>query len=205
MLKRLLFAALCGVFLASATWAQEETTRPRTNNPIPPDSVQEDRLPANNTPRPRRTGSKTSRRARSATGEETPVTTAADENGVRATFADLVKAIEDVNVDGVTKLYWKAPQLVMFNRNGSVTKGWEQMRENREASYASVKDVKLTTRDVSVQMLGRDGAVLSCLWTQSQKNDGKFEASSGRMSLVFRRMNNQWRIVHLHTSPGVEK
>jgi hypothetical protein len=42
----------------------------------------------------------------------------------------------------------------MFNYNGSVTKGWDQVRENRKSSYPEIKDVKLDVRDVAVTMLG---------------------------------------------------
>ena len=127
---------------------------------------------------------------------------AAGEAAVKATFAELVKAIEAADAEAVANLYWNSPNLLMFNRNGTITKSWEQMKANRVAGYASVSEVKLTTRSVNILMLGGDGASLSCLWTQSQKNDGKFESSNGRMTLVFRRIKNEWKIVHLHTSPG---
>jgi ketosteroid isomerase-like protein len=75
------------------------------------------------------------------------------------------------------------------------------MRKNRESSYPEMKDVKLDVRDLRVQMLGRDGAVVSCLWTQSQTFRGTSETATGRMTLVFRRVGNTWRAIHLHTSP----
>ena len=51
-----------------------------------------------------------------------------------------------------------------------------------------------------VQMMGRDGAVVTCLWTQSQTYRGTPETASGRMTLVFRRTGSAWKAVHLHTS-----
>jgi len=63
------------------------------------------------------------------------------------------------------------------------------MRKNREASFPEAKDVKLDIRDYHVQMLGRDGAVVTCLWTQSQTFKGVPETASGRMTLVFKRTN----------------
>ena len=51
-------------------------------------------------------------------------------------------------------------------------------------------------------MLGRDGALVTCLWTQSQTYRGTPETASGRMTLVFRRMGTgAWKAIHLHTSP----
>lgn len=121
--------------------------------------------------------------------------------GVLAAFEELLNGIRNADVDMVTATYWNSPQLILFNNNGTVTKGWEQMRRNRESSYPDLKDVKLDTRDVRVQMLGRDGAVVMCLWTQSQTFRGTPETATGRMTLVFRRVGNSWKAVHLHTSP----
>ena len=120
---------------------------------------------------------------------------------VLAAFKALIAGIEAVNVKAVTDAYWNSPQLVLFNNNGTVTRGWEQMRSNRESSFAKIKDVKLETRDVRVQMLGRDGAVIAFLWTQSQTYDGTPDTATGRTTLVFRRIAKQWKVVHAHISP----
>ena len=97
--------------------------------------------------------------------------------------------------------YWNSPQLVLFNYNDSVTKGWDQLKKNRESSFPQSKDVKLDIRDRHVTMLGRDGAVVSCVWTQSQIFNEKPDTASGRMTLVFKRVGLEWKAVHLHTSP----
>jgi ketosteroid isomerase-like protein len=34
-----------------------------------------------------------------------------------------------------------------------------------------------------------------------QEYDGKLESASGRMTLVFKLINKQWKAIHLHTSP----
>lgn len=121
--------------------------------------------------------------------------------GVLAAFEELLDGIRNADVEAVASAYWNSPQLILFNNNGTVTKGWEQMRKNRESSYPDMKDVKLDVRDVRVQMLGRDGAVVTCLWTQSQNFRGTTEMATGRMTLAFRRVGTSWKAVHLHTSP----
>jgi ketosteroid isomerase-like protein len=112
--------------------------------------------------------------------------------------------IRKADVKAVTGVYWNSPRLALFNNNGTVTKGWEQLRKNRESSYPDIKDVKLDVRDVAVTMLGRDGAVVTCLWTQSQTYKGTPEEASGRMTLVFKRVGREWKVIHLHTSPDKE-
>jgi len=122
-------------------------------------------------------------------------------DGVVAAFNHLLDGIRHADVNAVTDVYWNSPRLSLFNYNGSVTKGWDQVRENRKSSYPEIKDVKLDVRDVSVTMLGRDGAVVTCQWTQSQTYKGNPETAAGRMTLVFKRVGNAWKAIHLHSSP----
>jgi ketosteroid isomerase-like protein len=120
---------------------------------------------------------------------------------VRAVFDTLIKNIERADVDAVMSLYWNSPQLTVMNNNGTITRGWAQVRSNRASSYPEAKDVKIETRDVRVQMLGAAGAVVTCLWRQSQEFRGAPEASAGRLTVVFRLVNGGWKIVHTHSSP----
>ncbi len=120
---------------------------------------------------------------------------------VVAAFERLINGIRKADVKIVTGVYWNSPSLILFNNNGTVTRGWEQMRKNRESSYPDMKDVKLDVRDLAVTMLGRDGAVVTCIWTQSQTYKDAPETATGRMTLVFKRVGRDWKAVHLHTSP----
>ena len=120
--------------------------------------------------------------------------------GVLAAFNTLLDGIRHASVDEVMSAYWNNPRLNLFNYNGSVTKGWEQVKKNRESSYPEIKDVKLDVRDVSVTMLGQTGAVVTCQWKQSQTYKGAPETVSGRMTLVFKRIGNAWKAIHLHSS-----
>lgn len=120
---------------------------------------------------------------------------------VRAAFDKLLDGIRASDVDQVMSVYWNSPQLTLFNNNGTVTRTWDQVRSNRESSYPNITDVVLEPRDVRVQMLGRDGAAVSALWTQSQTARGVAERATGRMTVVFQRVGNEWRAVHAHTSP----
>lgn len=120
---------------------------------------------------------------------------------VRTAFNKLLDGIRKANVKTVADVYWNSPQLNLFNYNGTVTKGWEQMRKNRESSYPEIKDVKLEVRDVNITMLGTSGALVTCVWTQSQDYKGTPETASGRMTLVFRKVGTAWKAIHLHSSP----
>lgn len=142
--------------------------------------------------------------APSAPAKATPATAAPGSSAVVAAFDHLMDGIRKADVKAVTNVYWNSPKLSLFNNNGTVTKGWQQLRLNRESSYKDIKDVKLDVRDLSVTMLGRDGAVVTCLWSQSQIYKGTPEAATGRMTLVFKRVGTEWKVIHLHTSPDKE-
>jgi ketosteroid isomerase-like protein len=120
---------------------------------------------------------------------------------VLAAFDKIIDGIRRSNVDLYTSGYWNSSALVLFNYNGTVTKGWDQLKSNRESSFPRSKDVKLDIRDRHVTMLGRDGAVVTCLWAQTQTFNGQPDSASGRMTLVFKRVGVEWKAVHLHTSP----
>jgi ketosteroid isomerase-like protein len=127
---------------------------------------------------------------------------AADEKAVRQTFEDLLAGIRNSNVDAVTGVYWNSPQMLYFNSNGSITLGWEQDRKNREARYPKTSNVKLEAKDVRVTMLGTEGALVTCLWKQTQDYEAVSESAQGRMTLVFKKFGKDWKVIHLHTSPS---
>ena len=121
---------------------------------------------------------------------------------VRDAFERLLEGIRQVDAAKVMDAYDKSPRTLFFNNNGSVTLGWDQMKSNRESSYAKTKDVTLKVDGVRVEMLGPSAAYVSCTWTQSQVYDGKLENAAGRMTLIFKRVGKDWKVVHLHTSPS---
>jgi ketosteroid isomerase-like protein len=183
--------ALAGVCVGqnsnSSAPAAPGASRPRTTPPPAPQG--------NANTQTGNSGGQTGR-ARGNTPKASDLTT----KGVTDAFDTLVAGIEKANVDMATNVYLNSPDLVLFNYNGTVTRGWAQMRKNRESSYPNMKDVKLTIRDQRIRMLSRDSALVTCLWTQSQTYKGTSETVSGRMTLVFQRINGLWKAVHLHTS-----
>ena len=152
------------------------------------------------TERPRTTNTNQSKPTTTPKKQATPSEEPGSE-GVLAAFNKLLNGIRHASVDEVMSAYWNNPQLSLFNYNGSVTKGWAQVRKNRESSYPEIKNVKLDVRDVSVTMLGTTGAMVTCQWTQSQDYKGTPETASGLMTLVFKRVGTAWKAIHLHSSP----
>ena len=146
---------------------------------------------------PQATPSSTPRPVRNETsgGQTSP------SGAVLAAFNALLEGIRNADVKAVTNAYQNTPRLLLFNYNGTVTKGWEQLKANREASYPNMSDVKLDVRDLRVTMLGTTAALITCQWTQSMTFNGTPETDTGRMTIVFRKVGKDWKAVHLHTSP----
>ena len=179
------FALMCGVVVAQNS-NSSTTERPRTTNTnrAKPPAVPAEKAPTKVAPKP---------------AAKKPVATGA--SSPEAAFNALIEGIRHADIRAVTGAYWNDRRLSLFNYNGTVTKGWEQVKKNRESSYPEIKDVKLEIRDLSVTMLEANSALVTCLWTQSQEYKGVPETASGRMTLVFKRFGNEWKAIHLHSSP----
>ncbi len=173
MIKKIIFPAI--LLFAAASLASAQTT-------------------------PKTTTTKTTTGKTVTTATASTVQTA-DAKAVRAAFDRIIEGIRKADVEMVTGVYQNSASTLYFNNNGTVTRGWEQDKQNREARYPDVTNVKLDVRDVRVEMLGTTGAVVTCLWTQSQTYRGTPETATGRMTLVFRRAGGAWKAIHLHTSP----
>lgn len=121
--------------------------------------------------------------------------------GVRDAFDRLIDGIRQVDVDKVMSAYEKSDRLLIFNNNGTATNGWENVKNNVAASYPKVANVTLDITGLRVEMLGKTAAYVHCKWKQSQEYEGKLETAAGRMTLVYRLIGKDWKVVHRHTSP----
>ncbi len=140
--------------------------------------------------------------AQTAKSKQTKTTVAAaNDKGVRDAFDRLIEGIKQVDAEKVMSVYQNSDRILFFNNNGSATIGWETMKKNREASYANISNISLDVTGLRVEMLGKDSAYVTCKWKQQQESNGKLESASGRMTLVFRLIGKEWKVVHLHTSP----
>ncbi len=204
MLKKLLVATSMIASCAGLGWAQNSnssetspSTRTRTVATTPTSTPAQKPAQKTVTKTPPSTSSQTpgaTSTKPAAGGQVSP------SGAVLAAFNGLLDGIRHADVKAVTNAYQNSPRLLLFNYNGTVTRGWEQMRSNRESTYAKVKDVKLDVRDVRVTLLGRDAALITCQWTQSMTYNGVPETDTGRMTIVFRKVGKDWKAIHLHTS-----
>jgi ketosteroid isomerase-like protein len=198
MMKRFLVIvamALACTTLALAQNTNSSTTRTRTVEAKPTPTPKPKAKPATNSTDSEASPAAQKPKSSQSGGQVAP------SSSVLAAFNNLLDGIRHADVKAATGAYQNTPRLVLFNYNGSVTKGWDQLKQNREASYPDMKDVKLDVKGLSVTMLGRDAALITCQWTQSMTFRGTPETDSGRMTIVFRKVGTAWKAIHLHTSP----
>ncbi|MEZ5306422.1 MAG: nuclear transport factor 2 family protein [Pyrinomonadaceae bacterium] len=125
----------------------------------------------------------------------------ANEEQVKKVFDTLVEGIKQNDAEKVMSVYHKDARTLFFNYNGSATIGWENMYNNRKASYEKRANVSLEITGLRVEILSPTAAYVSCKWKQSQEYEGNLEQSTGRMTLVFKKWGKDWKVMHLHTSP----
>lgn len=185
---------LCALVAHATAQTTRRTTTTTTTAPTVPAATQETTTTTTTTTPAR------SRARRTGTAPAATATTAGAAQ-VRAAFDKLLDGIRAANVEQVMGVYASSPQLTVFNNNGTVTRGATDYRSTREQIYSKVTGVNITVRDVRVQMLGRDGAIVTALWTQEQSANGTPESATGRMTVAFQRIGTEWKAVHTHTSP----
>lgn len=200
MLKRFLVVAsvvvCCAVVAVAQNTNSSTTTQPstRTRTIAPPKPSPTPKAVTKSAETQTTAKAKTSAAKTQAAGQVSP------SGAVLNAFNNLLDGIRNADVNAVTGAYQNSPRLLLFNFNGTATKGWDQLKANRENSYPHMKDVKLEVRDLRVTMLGRDSALITCQWTQSMTFRGTPETDTGRMTIVFRRIGREWKAIHLHTS-----
>ncbi len=120
---------------------------------------------------------------------------------VKAAFDRLVEGIKQADAEKVMSVYENSDRTLFFNYNGTATIGWQNMMDNRKSSYADRSNVTLDITGLRVEVLSPTSAYVSCKWKQTQEYKGELENSTGRMTLIFKKIGKDWKVVHLHTSP----
>jgi beta-aspartyl-peptidase (threonine type) len=91
--------------------------------------------------------------------------------------------------------YWSSPDLT-FSGGGRVTRGWEPVLDNYRKRYPDREAMgQLAFSDLEITELGEDAALVLGRWELKRK-----EPVGGVFTLVLRRMDGRWLIVHDHTS-----
>jgi uncharacterized protein (TIGR02246 family) len=104
------------------------------------------------------------------------------------------------DLEGFMATYWRSPDLV-FCSGSTVTKGWDETLARYRQRYQSEgrEMGKLRFDAIEVIPLADDAALARGAW-RLHMTDGK--EPHGLFTLLLRRLDGAWRIVHDHTSSG---
>jgi ketosteroid isomerase-like protein len=93
--------------------------------------------------------------------------------------------------------YWRSPDLV-FTSGGRVQRGWQMTLDRYRATYGSAPETmgRLSFSEVEVHPLGGGAAWVLGRWGLERQG----RVQGGIFTLVFRRIDGRWLIVHDHTS-----
>lgn len=121
-------------------------------------------------------------------------------SGARAVLDAQVEAWNRGDLEGFMAGYWRSPDIV-FCSGATVTKGWEETLARYRKRYQSEgrEMGRLRFDSVEVIPLGEDAALARGAW-RLRTSDGK--EPHGLFTLLLRRLDGAWRIVHDHTSAG---
>jgi beta-aspartyl-peptidase (threonine type) len=117
---------------------------------------------------------------------------------VRAVLDAQVEAWNRGDLEGFMAGYWRSPELV-FCSGATVTKGWDAtLARYRQRYQAEGREMgRLGFDAIEVLTLGPDAAAARGAW-RLRMSDG--QQPHGLFTLLLRRTEGAWRIVHDHTS-----
>ena len=85
----------------------------------------------------------------------------------------------------------------VFVSGDRVTRGWQTVLERYQKTYDSREKMgMLTFSDLEITVLSKDAAIVLGRWHLQRSKD----EPHGRFTLLFRKTNAGWKIVHDHTS-----
>lgn len=115
---------------------------------------------------------------------------------IRRVMNDQTAAWNAGDIEGFMRGYWNSPEL-KFVSGANVTKGWQPTLDRYKKSYDSrAKMGTLEFSELEITVLSKDAAIVLGTWKLQREAD----APGGKFTLVFRKFEDGWRIVHDHTS-----
>jgi ketosteroid isomerase-like protein len=135
-----------------------------------------------------------------AVGEEAKVGVTKKNGAVRATLEGIFRVQQDAwnrgDIDAFMDHYWKSDDLT-FSSSGKTTRGWQAtLARYRERYPTPEKMGRLTLSGFELTPLGDAAELVLGQW----KLDRQSEPVGGNFTLVLRKIDGRWVIVHDHTS-----
>lgn len=117
---------------------------------------------------------------------------------IKMEMAKQVDAWNNGDLDGYMAGYWNSDQLTFYSGDNATT-GWQPTMDRYAKRYKGEGKAmgKLTFSDVDVSILTADAAYVRGRWKLDLPDK---TAPDGLFTLIVRKIDQNWRIVHDHTS-----
>ena len=120
----------------------------------------------------------------------------ADEKSIKDILSDQTEAWNNGNLEDFMAGYWKSDSLLFIGKSG-VNNGWQKTLENYQKGYPDTTAMgKLNFDLLELRQLSPDYFFVVGKW-HLQRSIGNV---GGHFSLLFRKMEGQWKIVADHSS-----
>ena len=117
---------------------------------------------------------------------------------IEAVLSRQAEAWNRGDIDGFMEHYWKSDELT-FSSGGQTTRGWKSTKQSYQRRYPTREKMgRLTFSELEITPLGESAALVLGQWKLARDE----EPVGGNFSLVVRRIEGKWVIVHDHTSKG---
>src|SRR5262245_25939375 len=105
------------------------------------------------------------------------------------------------DIESFMEHYWKSEQLT-FSSGGETTRGWQATKERYLRRYPTREQMgQLKFTHLEITMLGDSAAMVLGRWHLTRDSS----PLEGNFTLVFRRIDGNWVIIHDHTSRAEPK
>jgi ketosteroid isomerase-like protein len=120
----------------------------------------------------------------------------AQEAAIRKVLDDQVACWNKGDLECFMQGYWQSDQLVFVGKKGP-TYGWQKTLDNYKEGYPDQLAMGTLTFDLlQIQPLGKTHYLVIGKWTLKRVID----QPSGHFSLVFQKINGEWKIIADHSS-----
>ena len=120
------------------------------------------------------------------------------ETDIRAVMDAQVEAWNRGDIESYLEGYMESPELIFASR-GTFSRGWDPLLKRYKVAYPEGNMGTLRFDGVEVHTINDDTAWVIGSWWLEMENS----SPHGAFTLIFRKTENGWRIIHDHSS-GVE-
>ncbi len=128
---------------------------------------------------------------------------AALRNEVQQAVKNYVDAWNRGDAASVSEMYSRQPGVTSVG-DGEVTRGWDRIREAMDQLLGMEGKFKITTASIDVVPLGPGYALALTNYLLTVRGGGQEVQQRGAMTLVFQKLEGEWKVLHDHTSTKAE-